>query len=183
MMPDGALRKRLARPWTYVAAPPGLIAELVIAHPRDELGAIRPHRPQKLGQRGDRPPQAGEQRQHRQVGLVEPNVGPENHLAQVRQQRFSAPGLGVEVRDTVQLGLDPVVLHPTLTVQAQILGTGAVGLRGDVLGGQRVQPAEPLGPGDRDDEAVRAVDHHGIVLGRALLAEGIAVVPDGAGVG
>ena len=124
-----------------------------------------------------------EQRQHRQVGGFDGDVGPEHHLAQVGQQRLAAPRLGVQVGDAVELGLDPVIFDTSLAVEAQILGDGAVGQVADVLGGDVVQPALPVAAGQRQHGAVRAVDHDGFVGGRALLAERVAVMPDGAGVG
>ena len=41
-----------------------------------------------------------------------------------------------------------------------------------VLGRQRVQPAEPVGAGDGDDVAVRQVDDREALLEQALLAHG-----------
>ena len=77
----------------------------------------------------------------------------------------------------------PVILDPALAVEAEILGARAVGQLADVLGADRVQPAAPVGSGQRDDRAVGPVDHDGAVLGGALLAERITVVPDRSGVG
>ena len=66
-------------------------------------------------------------------------------LLQVGQQRLTAPGLGVQIRDAAQLGLDPVILDAALAVEAEILGDCAVGQLADVLAGDRVQPASPVG--------------------------------------
>ena len=80
-------------------------------------------------------------------------------------------------------GLDPVIFDTALAVEAQILGDSAVGQVADVLCGDVVQPRAPLAAGQRERRAVRAVDHDGFVCRRPLLAERVAVMPDGAGVG
>ena len=61
------------------------------------------------------------------VGGLGEHVGPEDHLAQVGQQRLAAPRLGVEVGDPAQLGLDPVILDTALAVEAEILGEAPSG--------------------------------------------------------
>ena len=72
------------------------------------------------------------------------DVGPEHHLAQVGQQRLTAPRFGIEVGGAAQLGLDPVVLDPALAVEAEVLRAGALGQFADVLGGNAVQPGLPV---------------------------------------
>ncbi len=124
-----------------------------------------------------------EQRQHRQIGGLDRDVGPEHHLAQVRQQRLAAPRFGVEHGDAVEFGLQPVIFDTALTVEAQILGDRAVGQLADVLGGEAVQPRLAVGAGQRQHGPVRTVDHDRAVRGGPLLAERVAVMPDGAGVG
>jgi len=124
-----------------------------------------------------------EQRQHRQVGGRRGDLGPEHHLAQVAQQRLTPPRFGVEMGDAAQLGLDPVILHPALTVEAEILRAGAVGQFTDVLARDAVQPCLPVLAGQGEHRAVRAVHEHRIGFGGTLLAQRIAVVPDRAGVG
>ena len=52
-----------------------------------------------------------------------------------------------------------------------------------VLGGQGVQPAQPLGSVDPEHVAVGEVDESGAALDGPLLAHGIAVVPGHPGVG
>ena len=76
-----------------------------------------------------------------------------------------------------------MIFDTALAVEAQILRDRAVGQVADVLGGDAVQPGLAVVAGERQHGPVRAVDHDGCVGGRALLAERIAVVPDGAGVG
>jgi hypothetical protein len=70
-----------------------------------------------------------------------------------------------------------VVLDAPLTVEAQVLRDGPVGLLTDVLAGDRVQPGSAFGAGQGKGGAVRAVDDHGAVGGGALFAERVAVVP------
>ena len=76
-----------------------------------------------------------------------------------------------------------MIFDTALAVEAQILGDSAVGQVADVLGGDVVQPALPLASGQREHRAMRAVHHHRLVLRGPLLAERVAVMPDGAGVG
>jgi hypothetical protein len=76
-----------------------------------------------------------------------------------------------------------VIFDTALPVEAQILGDDAVGKLADVLGGNVVQPALAVVAGEHQHGPVRAVDHDGLVGGRALLAERVAVMPHGTGVG
>ena len=76
-----------------------------------------------------------------------------------------------------------MIFDTALPVEAQILGHRAVGELADVLGGDAVQPALAVGAGERQHGPVRAVDDDGLIGGRALLAERVAVMPHGTGVG
>ena len=76
-----------------------------------------------------------------------------------------------------------MIFDTALAVEAQILGDGAVGQLADVLGGNVVQPGFPVAARQGEHHAMRAVHYHGLVHRGALLAEGISVMPDGAGVG
>ena len=75
-----------------------------------------------------------------------------------------------------------MIFDTALPVEAQILRHGAVGKVADVLGGDVVQPGLAVIAGERQHGPVRAVDHDGLVGGRALLAERVAVMPHGTGV-
>ena len=90
--------------------------------------------------------------------------------------------LGVQVGDAIELRLDPVIFDTALAVEAQILRDGAVGEVADVLGGDAVQPGLAVIARERQHGPVRAIDQDGCLGGRALLAERVAVMPDGAGV-
>lgn len=68
------------------------------------------------------------------------------------------------------------MLDVTVRGQDQRLGGLAGREVGDVLGEQKVQPAQPVLAGDGDDPAVREVDETGAVGQRALLTEQVAVV-------
>ena len=76
-----------------------------------------------------------------------------------------------------------MILDTTLAVEAEILGDRALGQLADVLAGDGVKPAQPVGSGQRDDRAVGPVDDDGVVLGGPLLAERITEVPERSGVG
>ena len=57
-------------------------------------------------------------------------------------------------------------------------GDTAAGLESlEILRCQRVQPAEPVGPGHRDDAAMRQVDHSVSGIEQPLLAHRVAVMP------
>ena len=124
-----------------------------------------------------------QQRQHGQLGGGRRHIRPEHHLAQVIQQRLAPPRLGVEVGDAAELGLKPVVFDPALPVQAEVLRAGAVGEFADVLRRDAVQPALPVGTGQGEHTAMRAIDQHRAGFGCALFAQRVAVMPDDAGVG
>ena len=76
-----------------------------------------------------------------------------------------------------------MILDTALAVEAEILGDRAVGKLADMLAGDRVKPAPPVGSGQRDDRAVGPVDDDGVMLGGPLLAERITEVPECSGVG
>ena len=120
---------------------------------------------------------------HGQIGGLGDDVGPEDHLAQVGQQRLAAPRFGVDDGDAVELGLQPVIFDTTLDVEAQILDDGAVGKVDDVLGGDRVQPLAALVAGERMVARCERSTTTTSVCRGTLLAERVAVVPRGAGVG
>ncbi len=105
-------------------------------------------------------------------------------FVQVGQQRLTAPRFGVQIGDAAELGLQPVILDPALAVEAEVLGAGAVGERRRRAGWRSsAASCRSVGSGQRDDGPMRAVHHHRIVLGGALLAERVAVVPHRSGVG
>ena len=124
-----------------------------------------------------------EERQHRQVGRIHLDLRPEHHLAQEVGERLPAPRLGVQRGDAAEFGLQPVVLDPALSVQAQVLDDGPLRQRADVLARDGVQPALAVVAGELDGRAVAAVHDDGLGGGGTLLPERVAVVPDGAGVG
>ena len=104
-------------------------------------------------------------------------------LGALKLQRLTAPRLGVQVGDAVELRLHPVIFNTALAVEAQVLSHRAVRQVADMLGADVVQPGAPLTSGQHQRRPVRTIHHDGFVGRRALLAERIAVVPDGAGVG
>ena len=144
---------------------------------------VQTQRRERLGFGQFRP----DQRQHRQIRRGRLRVRPENHLLQIAQQRFAAPRFGIQIGDPArirtQFGLLPVVLHPSLAVEAQVLGAGAVSECGQVLGRNRMKPGPALGTGKGEDRAMGPVHHHRVVFGGPLLGERIAVVPDRAEIG
>ncbi len=76
-----------------------------------------------------------------------------------------------------------MIFDTALPVEAQILGDSAVADVADVLGGDVVQPRLAVVAGERQHGPMRTVDYDGLIGGRALFAERVAVMPDGAGVG
>ena len=74
------------------------------------------------------------------------------------------------------------MLDVALGRQDQRLGRRARREAGQVLGRERVQPAQPVGSGDRDDAAVREVDDGQALLEQPLLAHRVAVVQRDPGV-
>jgi hypothetical protein len=164
-------------------ARPGHPAREPAAREGDDLVRLARHRHVQLREQRDhvRP----DQRQHRQFRgrVARLDLRPEPHRVQVLQQRLGGAGLHVEVHGAVDVRDDRVVLDPALDVQDQRLGAPALGQRGEVLAGQRVQPAEPVVAGHGEHAAVRAVDHGDGARRRPLLGERVAEVPRHALVG
>jgi hypothetical protein len=123
------------------------------------------------------------QRQHRQIGGGGLDVGPEDHFLEIGQQWFAPPRLGIQVGDLGQFGLLPLILHPTLAVQAEVLGARTIAQVGDVLCADRMQPTAPVATGEGDHRPVRSVHHDRGLLGGALFPEWITEVPDRPDVG
>ena len=117
-------------------------------------------------------------------GVARLDPGEEAHLLQERPAAARpSPGsvssqvvvavLGDHARDArrARAGRAPAVSVPCPAAQV-----------GQVLGGEGVQPAEPLRPGHRDHAPVRPVDQADLGGERALLAHRVAVVGGDAGV-
>ncbi len=101
-----------------------------------------------------------DQRQQRPVGGDVDRVGPrhEPHLEQEVEQAASGAGLDVEPGGRAVVDDHRVVLDVTVRGEHQQLGALAGRQREQVLGGQVVQPGQPLRAGDRDHAAVAPVD-------------------------
>ena len=164
-------------------------------HPADETSVDRP----RVGQgRGvvellwcggahglqDRRRFGSEQADHGEVGsLTRFGFGPEHHLLEERQQGGAGCGLGVDPRDTADIGLHEVMFDASVDIERQILRGCAVGKVFHALTGDGVEPGESFFAGDREDEAIRSVDDSGLCDGPALLSEGVAVMPGHAAIG
>src|SRR5205807_887831 len=88
----------------------------------------------------------------------------------------------IQVRDAVELGLEPVIFDTALAVEAEILRDSAVRKVTDMLRRDAVQPGLAVIAGERQHGSMRPVDDDGTVGGCALLAERVSVMPDGAGI-
>src|SRR5690606_19864647 len=75
------------------------------------------------------------------------------------------------------------VLDASVRVEEEQLAGLPGGEVEEQLGAQRVEPAQPVRPGDGDDAEVREVDDAAALLERALLLGGLSVVEGDAGVG
>ena len=80
---------------------------------------------------------------------------------QVGQHLGRRARLGVDPDRAAELGELPVLLDVPVRREHQRLGGVAVAQRAHVLGADRVQPAQPVRPGDDEHVAVAAVDHAG----------------------
>ncbi len=69
-----------------------------------------------------------------------------------------------------------MVLDMTVRGEHQRLAAPHGRQRGEMLGGDAVQPGQPVHAGDAQHSAVRTVDDHRAVLADALLAQRIPVV-------
>src|SRR5690606_15532956 len=76
-----------------------------------------------------------------------------------------------------EIGEDEMMLHPAVEVQVQVFRATSVGQFGDVLAGDGMQPGQPLGAGDGEDETVRPVHDRQPFVRGALFAEWVAVMP------
>ena len=97
----------------------------------------------------------------------------EAHPLQVVDERRSRARLDVDPGRLAVVDERQVMLDVAVGREDQRLDADAGREIGQVLAGQRVQPAEPVGPGDGDDLAVRPVDES---RRERLLAQRIAVV-------
>ena len=135
-------------------------------HPAHETAAVQCGRVVALGDR-----EAGgrehlrrlqaDHAQYRPLGGHVDRLDPlqEAHLLQVVQHGRSGTGLGVDPHRPVEFDELPVLLDVSVRGQHQGLAGVAVGQLGQVLRADRVQPAQPLGPGDLQHVTVGAVDH------------------------
>ena len=158
-------------------------------HPAHEAAAVQRLGPQRRRHRqpGLREHGRGLRADEREHGPVGADVGgldalEEPHLLQVGEHLGRGARLGVDPDGAAELGELPVLLDVPVRGQHERLGRVAVAERAQVLGGDGVQPAEPVLARDGEDVAVAAVDHAGARGQHALLAQRVAVVPGHAGV-
>ena len=109
--------------------------------------------------------------------------GHEAHAVEERDQRRPGAGLGVRQERLAVVDAGEPVLDASLRRQQQQVGGLARRQVLDVLGGEGVQPGEPVGTADADDVAVRQVDEPVAGHQASLLAGDGAVVRGDAGVG
>ncbi len=124
----------------------------------------------------------------REHGVLAGDVGGldaqhEPHRFQELQQRPGRARLDVRPQVRPVVGQDQVVLDVPVRAQDQRLGgvTGREVLK--VLGGEAVQPGQPVRAADPDHPPVRPVDQAQAAVQRALLGERVAVVRGDPGVG
>jgi hypothetical protein len=94
----------------------------------------------------------------------------ELHPLEERHERSGAARLGVQREGLAVVGADERVLHVALRVQHQHRQRDAGRERLEVLGGERVQPGQPVGALDADHLAVGEVHEAVSGLERPLLA-------------
>ena len=112
------------------------------------------------------------------VGDLDPRH--EDHPLEELQQRPAGTGLGVDGERLAVVDAGEGVLDVALRAQHQRVGPAPRRQVGEVLGGQRVEPGQPVGAGDPQHVAVGEVDEAVARLERALLAvEGAVVAGDG----
>ena len=117
----------------------------------------------------------------RDVGHLDAQHEP--HRVEPGHQRPGAAGLGGDPERLAVVDEVQVVLDVALGAQDEALAGLPGRQAGEHLGGDRVQPAEAVGPGHGHDAAVREVDHRQALGEQALLAHRVAVVGGHAGVG
>jgi hypothetical protein len=106
----------------------------------------------------------------------------EAHPVEELDERGRPAGLGVGGERLAVVDAGERVLDVSLRREDQRLGPAAGGQVEEVLGRQRVQPGQPVGPADADHLAVGEVDEPVVGLEHPLLAVERAVVGGHAGV-
>ena len=115
-------------------------------------------------------------------GVGDLDAEQEAHAVEERHQLAGGAGFH-DQPGALAVVTDPqVVLDVAVRAEQQRLGGLAGGQRGEVLGGQRVQPGQPVGTADADDAVVGQVDDTLAGGEPALLAHRVAVVRRDAGV-
>ncbi len=105
------------------------------------------------------------------------DLDPQHEAHRVEPGDEPGGGLGEQPRRHAVVDDGREVLDMPVRAQDQQLGRAERSETGQLLRGQRVQPAEPVRSGDRDHAEVRLVDDAAPGLERALLGDGVAVVP------
>ena len=108
------------------------------------------------------------------VGHLDPQHEP--HGLEELHQRRGGARLHVHPRRGAVVGQRQVVFDVPVRAEDERLRARSGRQPVQRLRGQAVQPAQPVRPGDPDDAAVGPVHHARRLLGRALLAQRVAVV-------